>query len=189
MFCLRAIFCYCKILTSSFSKICHSVVIIWLFEWKCLCDVQVAGGLCDNLLTCIVRAWDFSKPMFVAPAMNTFMWTSPFTQRHLTSIEDLGIIVISPISKKLACGDTGNGAMAEPAAIDSTMRLSILTSESIIQHQTAPSHSLAAPPNTIWFFAFEVHTITVSSSLCTIFSYRWAFRVPRKVFNLVLVLL
>ncbi len=97
---------------------------------KCKC-VQVAGGLCDNLLTCIVRAWDFSKPMFVAPAMNTLMWTSPFTQRHLSSLDDLGVIVISPISKRLACGDTGNGAMAEPAAIDSAVRLSVLKAESI----------------------------------------------------------
>lgn len=79
--------------------------------------------------------------MFVAPAMNTFMWTSPFTLRHLTAIEDLGVTVIPPISKKLACGDTGNGAMAEPATIDSAMRLSVL-SDPIIQ-------SLPAPPRTI----------------------------------------
>lgn len=104
--------------------------------------MQVAGGLCDNLLTCIVRAWDFSKPMFVAPAMNTFMWTSPFTLRHLTAIEDLGVTVISPISKKLACGDTGNGAMAEPATIDSAMRLSILTSEPIVQLLPTPSRTI-----------------------------------------------
>jgi hypothetical protein len=24
---------------------------------------KMAGGLCDNLLTCIVRAWDFRKPL------------------------------------------------------------------------------------------------------------------------------
>lgn len=27
---------------------------------------KVAGGLCDNLLTCIVRAWDFAKPLLVS---------------------------------------------------------------------------------------------------------------------------
>lgn len=26
---------------------------------------KAAGGLCDNLLTCIIRAWDFGKPMLV----------------------------------------------------------------------------------------------------------------------------
>ena len=27
---------------------------------------KVAGGLCDNLLTCVVRAWDFAKPLLVS---------------------------------------------------------------------------------------------------------------------------
>lgn len=26
---------------------------------------KLAGGLCDNLLTCIVRAWDFHRPLLV----------------------------------------------------------------------------------------------------------------------------
>jgi len=69
------------------------------------------------------------------------MWTSPFTLRHLTALEDLGVTVIAPISKKLACGDTGNGAMAEPAAIDSALRLSVL-SNPIIQSLTAPPRSI-----------------------------------------------
>ncbi|XP_024393068.1 probable phosphopantothenoylcysteine decarboxylase [Physcomitrium patens] len=135
---------------SSWSRIGDNVLHIELRKWADAMLIaplsantlaKIAGGLCDNLLTCIVRAWDFSKPMFVAPAMNTFMWTSPFTLRHLTAIEDLGVTVIPPISKKLACGDTGNGAMAEPATIDSAMRLSVL-SDPIIQ-------SLPAPPRTI----------------------------------------
>ncbi|KAK9096333.1 hypothetical protein Sjap_021830 [Stephania japonica] len=85
---------------------------------------KIAGGLCDNLLTCIVRAWDFDKPLFVAPAMNTFMWTNPFTERHINAITELGISLVPPITKRLACGDYGNGAMAEPSLIHSTVRLS-----------------------------------------------------------------
>lgn len=27
---------------------------------------KIAGGLCDNLLTCVVRAWDFKKPLLVS---------------------------------------------------------------------------------------------------------------------------
>jgi phosphopantothenoylcysteine decarboxylase len=42
---------------------------------------KLANGLCDNLLTCVARAWDFRKPLAVAPAMNTAMWDSPFTAR------------------------------------------------------------------------------------------------------------
>ena len=36
---------------------------------------KFANGICDNLLTCVFRAWDFkNKPMIVAPAMNTYMY-------------------------------------------------------------------------------------------------------------------
>ena len=40
---------------------------------------KISNGICDNLLTCVFRAWDFKKPVFVAPAMNTFMYDNPFT--------------------------------------------------------------------------------------------------------------
>ncbi len=45
-----------------------------------------------------VRAWDFDKPLLVAPAMNTFMWDSPFTSKHLKALQDLGASVIPPVS-------------------------------------------------------------------------------------------
>ena len=70
-----------------------------------------------------MRAWDQNKPMFVAPSMNTFMWTNPFTERHLMTIDELGISLIPPITKRLACGDYGKGAMAEPFVIHSTVRI------------------------------------------------------------------
>ncbi|KAL0313897.1 UNVERIFIED_CONTAM: Phosphopantothenoylcysteine decarboxylase [Sesamum angustifolium] len=117
---------------SSWNKIGDSVLHIELRKWADIMVIaplsantlgKIAGGLCDNLLTCIVRAWDYTKPMFVAPAMNTFMWTNPFTERHLMVIDDLGISLIPPVTKRLACGDYGNGAMAEPSLIYSTVRL------------------------------------------------------------------
>ncbi|PKA64851.1 Phosphopantothenoylcysteine decarboxylase [Apostasia shenzhenica] len=87
---------------------------------------KIAGGLCDNLLTCVVRAWDYEKPFFGAPAMNTMMWNNPFTRRHLEAMNELGVNIIPPITKRLACGDYGNGAMAEPSTINSAVRLSPL---------------------------------------------------------------
>lgn len=51
------------------------------------------------------------------------MWTNPFTERHLIAIDELGITLIPPVTKRLACGDYGNGAMAEPSLIFSTVRL------------------------------------------------------------------
>ncbi|KAJ3110690.1 hypothetical protein HDU96_006370 [Phlyctochytrium bullatum] len=75
---------------------------------------KLAGGICDNLLTCVMRAWDVSKPVLLCPAMNTHMWNHPLTAKHLAFVtKDLGYFVQDPISKTLACGDTGIGAMAE----------------------------------------------------------------------------
>lgn len=74
---------------------------------------KIANGLADNLLTCIVRAWDTGKPIVVAPAMNTKMWVHPVTSEHLQKLKGwFPFKVVSPISKKLACGDTGIGALA-----------------------------------------------------------------------------
>jgi phosphopantothenoylcysteine decarboxylase len=96
---------------------------------------KLANGLCDNCLTCVWRAWDPARPVLLAPAMNTFMWEHPLTTRHLrqlasdagatpadhVSLDDLpawvnahcaNLRVVPPVSKQLACGDVGVGAMA-----------------------------------------------------------------------------
>ena len=84
---------------------------------------KMANGLCDNLLTSIVRAWDVAKPMFVAPSMNTKMWESPFTDRHLTVLEEIyNTTTILPIEKKLACGEQGIGAMENISVISNHLR-------------------------------------------------------------------
>jgi phosphopantothenoylcysteine decarboxylase len=58
------------------------------------------------------------RPVIVCPAMNTYMWEHPFTSKHLEILTNqLKFEVIAPISKILACGDTGVGAMAEVATI------------------------------------------------------------------------
>ena len=95
---------------------------------------KLANGLCDDLLSCIVRAWDFKDPnkrLVIAPAMNTMMWESPFTQKHLETLVELGggtmddqkrVQIIGPVEKTLACGDVGNGAMASPEDIARLVR-------------------------------------------------------------------
>ncbi|KAL0920962.1 hypothetical protein M5K25_007982 [Dendrobium thyrsiflorum] len=121
---------------SSWKKIGDDVLHIELRKWADILVIaplsantlaKIAGGLCDNLLTCIVRAWDYSKPLYVAPAMNTSMLNNPFTRRHLNTIGELGVSLLPPITKKLACSDYGNGAMAEPSVIYDTVRLSFNT--------------------------------------------------------------
>ena len=82
---------------------------------------KAANGLCDNLLTCVLRAWDFKKRVFFAPAMNTCMWDHPVTLQQVQTLKGWGFMEIPPISKTLMCKDTGMGAMAEPASIVETI--------------------------------------------------------------------
>jgi phosphopantothenoylcysteine decarboxylase len=109
---------------------------------------KFALGLSDNCLTCIFRAWDFGRPVVLAPAMNTLMWESPVTLRHLRQLlADRGdgrpeamaawtlaaaadvfarhaprLVLVPPQAKRLACGDVGLGAMADVATIAETVR-------------------------------------------------------------------
>jgi len=75
----------------------------------------------DNLLTSICRAWDIKnnkKFFIVAPAMNTLMWSHPFTEKQLKILkEELNVKIIEPIIKKQMCNEIGNGAMAELSTI------------------------------------------------------------------------
>ena len=105
---------------------------------------KLANGLCDDLLSCIVRAWDFKDPnkrLIIAPAMNTMMWESPFTQKHLETLVELGggtmddqkrVQIIGPVEKTLACGDVGNGAMASPEDIALLLGRTTVTSSRIL---------------------------------------------------------
>lgn len=74
---------------------------------------KAACGLCDNLLMCVMRAWDNCKPLLFCPAMNTCMWGHPVTSSQIDILKSWGYQEIPCIKKKLACGDEGFGAMAE----------------------------------------------------------------------------
>ena len=83
---------------------------------------KLASGICDNLLTCMVRAWDMDKPLLYCPAMNTHMWTHPITDEHLKKLKSLGYIEVPAVAKKLACGDIGMGGMADVLTIANAVR-------------------------------------------------------------------
>ncbi|XP_062131342.1 phosphopantothenoylcysteine decarboxylase [Drosophila sulfurigaster albostrigata] len=78
---------------------------------------KIATGICDNLVMCVVRAWDLKKPLLFAPAMNTRMYDHPITREQINRLISWGYTEIPCISKTLMCGDTGNGAMSEVATI------------------------------------------------------------------------
>lgn len=76
---------------------------------------RMANGLCDDLASTLLLATD--KQVMVAPAMNVKMWEHPATQRNTKQLERDGIRIISPEQGKLACGEEGQGRMAEPEVI------------------------------------------------------------------------
>ncbi|XP_030280779.1 phosphopantothenoylcysteine decarboxylase isoform X2 [Sparus aurata] len=83
---------------------------------------KIANGICDNLLTCVVRAWDTSRPLLFCPAMNTAMWHHPITAQQVSRLMEFGYVEIPCIAKKLVCGDEGKGAMAEVSTIVSVVQ-------------------------------------------------------------------
>lgn len=86
---------------------------------------KLAHGIADNLLTCTVRAWPSEKPIVIAPAMNTRMWQHPACAEHLATFKRWygdRFALVEPIEKRLACGDTGIGAMAHVETIVQTVR-------------------------------------------------------------------
>jgi len=82
---------------------------------------KIANGLCDNLLTCIVRAWDQTKPLYFCPAMNTHMWDHPITHKQVETLRSWGYKEMPCIEKDLMCGDKGYGAMTKLPMIGSVV--------------------------------------------------------------------
>lgn len=76
---------------------------------------KIAGGLCDNLATSLLRALSPSTPTIICPAMNTHMYQHPLTADHLRVVQEkLGYLVSGPQGAgKLACGDEGPGKMTD----------------------------------------------------------------------------
>ncbi|NLY85204.1 MAG: bifunctional phosphopantothenoylcysteine decarboxylase/phosphopantothenate--cysteine ligase CoaBC [Tissierellia bacterium] len=76
---------------------------------------KIANGIADNLLTTVVMAT--TAKVIIAPAMNTKMYQNPIVQANMEKLKELGYEFIKPAVGKLACGDYGEGKMAEPADI------------------------------------------------------------------------
>lgn len=86
------------------------------------CLAKLACGICDNLLLSVARAWEYDKPILIAPAMNTRMWEHPTTPLQLATLRSWGARIIDPVEKTLACADTGMGALATPDAVLQAVR-------------------------------------------------------------------
>ncbi len=73
---------------------------------------KMAQGISDDMATATLLA--NNQKLIVAPAMNTYMWVHPATQRNVAQIVADGAEIIEPREGLLACGEVGAGRMAEP---------------------------------------------------------------------------
>ncbi|KAK7217175.1 hypothetical protein V2G26_005178 [Clonostachys chloroleuca] len=75
---------------------------------------DIAGGFCHDLLTCVIRAWDTSRTIIVAPAMNQLMWEQPVTVKQISVLTEewKWFDVLSPQITE-ACDDLGEEAMRD----------------------------------------------------------------------------
>jgi phosphopantothenoylcysteine decarboxylase/phosphopantothenate--cysteine ligase len=72
---------------------------------------KFAHGIADDYLSTFFLA--NRNPCVVAPAMNHTMWISPAVKENLRTLERRGVQVVPPQTGELACGETGEGRMAE----------------------------------------------------------------------------
>jgi phosphopantothenoylcysteine decarboxylase/phosphopantothenate--cysteine ligase len=76
---------------------------------------KMAHGQADDLATTTLLAND--KPVFIAPAMNHYMYNHPATQANLALLIARGVTVIGPDQGNMACREFGMGRMSEPLEI------------------------------------------------------------------------
>lgn len=76
---------------------------------------KFANGLADDFLSTMFLAT--TAPVIVAPAMNVNMWENSAVRANVATLRARGVRVVEPGSGYLACGMTGGGRLAEPAAI------------------------------------------------------------------------
>jgi phosphopantothenoylcysteine decarboxylase/phosphopantothenate--cysteine ligase len=78
---------------------------------------RAAAGLADDLAGALLLAHDWSKPLLVAPAMNPVMWSHPATAASIAKLRGWGARFIPVGDGRTACGEMGEGRLAEPGAI------------------------------------------------------------------------
>ena len=76
---------------------------------------QMAQGLASDLATTALLATD--KPVMVAPSMNVRMWEHAATRANMATLASRGVQIIGPAVGDMACGEVGEGRLAEVADI------------------------------------------------------------------------
>ena len=90
---------------------------------------KLAHGEADDLLTTTVLATD--SPVVIAPAMNVGMWQAPATQDNIRALQSRGYDIVRPVAGHLACGDTGEGKLADVDLIASRALAALQASDAL----------------------------------------------------------
>lgn len=72
---------------------------------------KIANGIADDMLSTTVMAT--KSPVLIAPAMNTNMYENTITQTNISKLKSLDYKFIEPGYGRLACGDIGQGKLAD----------------------------------------------------------------------------
>jgi phosphopantothenoylcysteine decarboxylase/phosphopantothenate--cysteine ligase len=76
---------------------------------------QAAHGVAGDLATTTLLATN--KRVMFAPAMNVRMYENEATQANIATLTARGALFVGPDAGEMACGEFGDGRMAEPEAI------------------------------------------------------------------------
>ena len=91
--------------------------------------VKLADGRADDLLS--TSALATAATLVIAPAMNVHMWRAETTQAALAKLRARGTMIVEPESGELACGDVGEGRLAEPGTIATAVLAEVKRSRSL----------------------------------------------------------
>ncbi len=83
---------------------------------------RLAHGIADDPVSTLYLAWDFAKPYWVAPAMNSSMIGHPAVQANLALLRGHGALVLPTDAGHQACGETGDGRLLDPLEIEKIVR-------------------------------------------------------------------
>ncbi len=72
---------------------------------------KMSQGISDDLATTVVQA--SNKSIFVCPAMNVRMWEHTSNKQNLEKIKSYNYRIIGPFNGEMACGEYGDGRMAD----------------------------------------------------------------------------
>jgi len=72
---------------------------------------KMSQGISDDLATTVIQA--SNKSIFVCPAMNVRMWEHASNKQNLEKIKSYNYRIIGPFNGEMACGEYGDGRMAD----------------------------------------------------------------------------